>query len=156
MPVYKQVYIILKRLGVYGNGMALNEIADWAGVGFGTVDLVIRRGITAVFKTNFRACHVQWPSKEEKSQAKNWIETATTSAFQKGWCIVDRTTIPIFEKPHYYEQAFYDRKSRYFINAQIINIPNRQIIDYATGFNGSRHDIDCFRSTNLGKNPENR
>lgn len=40
------------------------------------------------------------------------------------------------------------------INTQIINTPNRQIIDYATGFNGSRHDTHCFRSTNLGKNPE--
>ncbi len=68
--------------------------------------------------------------------------------------MVDGTTIPIFEKPHHYWQAFYDRKSRYSINAQIINTPNRQIIDYATGFNGSRHDTHCFRSTNLGKNPE--
>ena len=154
MPVYKKVYITLKRLGVYRNSMALNEIADWAGVGYGTVDLVIRRVITAVFKTNLRARHIRWPSGEEKTQAKDWIETATTSAFQKGWCMVDGTTIPIFEKPHYYRQAFYDRKSLYSINAQIINTPNRQIIDYATGFNGSRHDTHCFRSTKLGKNPQ--
>ncbi len=58
MPVYKQVYITLKRLSAYGNGMALNEIANWAGVGFGTVDLVTRRVITAVFETNLRARHI--------------------------------------------------------------------------------------------------
>ncbi len=68
--------------------------------------------------------------------------------------MVDGTTISIFEKPHYYGQAFYDRKSRYSINAQIINTPNQQIIDYAIRFNGSCHDTHCFRSTNLGKNPE--
>ncbi len=129
MPVYKQVYITLKRLGAYGNGMALNEIADWAGMGFATVDLVTRRVITAVFETNLRVRHIRWPSREKKLQAKDWIETATTSAFQKGWCTVDGTTIPIFEKPHYYWKAFYDRKSRYSINAQIINTPNQQIID---------------------------
>ncbi len=67
--------------------------------------------------------------------------------------MVDGTTIPIFEKPHYYWQAFYDQKSCYSINAQIINTPNRQIIDYATGFNGSCHDTNRFRSTNLGQNP---
>ncbi len=54
--------------------------------------------------------------------------------------MVDGTTIPIFEKSHYFGESFYDRKAEYSINAQIINIPNRQIIDYATGFNGSRQD----------------
>lgn len=66
--------------------------------------------------------------------------------------MVDGTTIPIFEKPHYYDESFYDRKNRYSINAQIVNTPNRQIIDYATGFNGSRHDTHCFAFTRLAKN----
>lgn len=65
--------------------------------------------------------------------------------------MVDGTTIPIFEKPHYYGESFYDRKSRYLINAQIMNTPNRQI-DYATGFNGSRHDTHCFSFTRLARN----
>lgn len=54
--------------------------------------------------------------------------------------MVDGTTIQIFEKPHYYGESLYDWVRRYSINAQIINTPNRHIIDYATGFNGSRHD----------------
>ena len=68
--------------------------------------------------------------------------------------MVDRTTIPIFEEPHYYRQAFYDQKSRYFINTQIINTSKRQIIDYATRFNDFRHDTHSFRLTNLGQNPQ--
>ena len=65
--------------------------------------------------------------------------------------MVDGTTIPIFEKPHYFGKSFYDRKTQYSINAQIINTPNRQIINYATGFNGSRHDKHCFGFTRLSK-----
>lgn len=68
--------------------------------------------------------------------------------------MVNRTTILIFKKLHYYWQAFYNRKSRYSINAQIISTPNRQIINYTTGFNGLRHDTHCFQLTNLGKNPQ--
>lgn len=134
--------------------MALDEVADWAGVGYGTVDLVTRRMIAAVFETNLRSRHIRWLSGEEKIRAKDWIEIMTSPAFRKGWCMVDGTTIPIFEKPHYYGQAFYDWKSRYSINTQIINTPNQQIIDYATGFNFSCHDTHYFRAINLGKNSE--
>ena len=58
--------------------------------------------------------------------------------------MVDGITIPIFEKPHYLGEFFYDWKAQYSINTQIINTLNRQIIDYATGFNRSRHDTYCF------------
>ncbi len=68
--------------------------------------------------------------------------------------MVDGTTIPIFEKLHYFGESFYDRKAQYSINAQIINTLNRQIIEYATGFNGSRHDIHCFGFTRLSKHHE--
>ena len=65
--------------------------------------------------------------------------------------MLDGITIPIFEKPHYFGESFYDRKAQYSINARIINTPNRQIIDYATRFNGSRHDTHCFGFTWLSK-----
>ncbi len=68
--------------------------------------------------------------------------------------MVDGTTIPIFEKPHYFGESFYDRKAQNSINAQIINTPNRQIIDYATGLNGSRYDTHCFSFTRLSKHDE--
>lgn len=71
ISVYKQVYITLKRLGAYRNGMALNEIADWARESLATVYLVTCRVITAIFETNLRARHIRWPSGEEKSQAKD-------------------------------------------------------------------------------------
>lgn len=65
--------------------------------------------------------------------------------------MVDRTLILLHKKPSYYGETFFDRKINYSINVQIINTPNSQIIDYASEFQGSRHDNHCFQSTRLSK-----
>lgn len=65
--------------------------------------------------------------------------------------MIDGTTILIFEKPHYFGESFYDWKAQYSINTQIINIPNRQIIDYLTTSNASYYDTHCFVFTRLLK-----
>lgn len=43
MPVDQHNLIVLKRFGTYGNGMTVQGVAQSAGVGKGTVDLVTRR-----------------------------------------------------------------------------------------------------------------
>ena len=66
--------------------------------------------------------------------------------------MIDEITISLYEKSHFYDDAFFDRKSRYSINIQIINIfHNRQIIDYASEFNDNRHDSHCFEKTHFYK-----
>lgn len=67
--------------------------------------------------------------------------------------MVDGTLIPLYQKLSHYRKTFFDQKSNCFINVQIINTPNRKIIDYASGFWDSRHDTHCFAFTKLGKNP---
>ena len=118
----------------------------------GTINLVTQQVMTAVLKSNLRRKHVRWPGTEEKKAAKQWVADQSTPLFWNGWCMVDGTTISIFEKPHYYGESFYDQKSQYLINTQIINMFNRQIIDYAIGFNGNRHEMHCFFFTRLAQN----
>lgn len=55
----------------------------------------------------------------------------------------------------YYGEAHFDRKGNYSINTQIVNTPNLQIIDYASGFRESGHDMHCFEHTKLGIAPQN-
>ena len=64
--------------------------------------------------------------------------------------MVDGTLVPLYRKPSYYRETFFDQKSNYSINVQIINTPNRKIIDYASRFRGSRHNTHYFTSTKLG------
>ena len=110
-----------------------------------------QRVIVAIFSSNLQARHVRWPAEAEKEAAKQWVEAQSIPGFRDGWWMVDGTLIPISEKPRYYGDAFYDRKGRYTISTQIVNTPNRQIIDYATSLNGSRHDTHCFAFTRLSK-----
>lgn len=96
--------------------------------------------------------HIRWPSGEEKEAAKDWVEEhAGKSTWRGGFCMVNGTLIPLYKKPTHYGETFFDRKMNYSINVQIINTPNRQIIDYAPGFRGSRHDNFCFESTRLAQ-----
>ena len=155
IPVERQILIALKRFGTYGNNSSLQAIAHWAGIGKGTVHRVTRRVIVAVFESGMQKDHIRWSleGSETREAAKQWVEDiGASSEWRDGWCMIDGTTISLFEKSHYYGDAFFDRKSRYSINVQIVNISHdRQIIDYVSGFNGSRHDSHCFLETSLYK-----
>ena len=66
--------------------------------------------------------------------------------------MINKTIIFLFEKFHYYDDVFFDKKNKYFINVQIINtFYDKQIIDYVNEFNDNRHDFHCFLKINLYK-----
>ncbi len=122
-------------------------------MGKGIIDKVCRRVLTAIQNSTLRTTHVRWPVNTEREEAKRWIEEQISmSEWRNGFCMVDGTLIPLYRKISHYGETFFDRKCNYFINIQIINTPNQKIIDYASGFQGSCHDIYCFASTKLGKN----
>lgn len=51
--------------------------------------------------------------------------------------MVDKTLIPLYCKPYWYGDTFFDHKSNYSMNVQIINTPNLKIINYITRFTNS-------------------
>ena len=154
IPVERQLLTTLIRMGSYGNAASLAKIGDLCGMGKGTVDKVCRRVLIAIQSSTLRTTHVRWPVGAEREEAKRWVEEQVSlSEWRNGFCMVDGTLIPLYRKPSHYGETFFDRKCNYSINVQIINTPNRKIIDYASGFRGSRHDTHCFASTKLGKNP---
>ena len=150
IAVDRQILISLFRFGTYGNAASQDKIATISGVGHGTVDLITRRVITAVQESDLRGRHIRWPDIQEREEAKQWVENQTgVPAWRHGWCMVDGTTIPLYQKPAWYGDTFYDRKQRYSMNVQLVNTPDRRIIDYSSGNRGSRHDGHCFESTQL-------
>jgi hypothetical protein len=152
IPVEKQLFIALTRFGTYGNGAALSKIADLAGVGHGTIDLVTRRVITAIQHSDIVKQNIHWPDGEEREEAREMVHQKTgIHAFRNGWCMIDGTLIPLYQKPSWYGERFFDRKSRYSLNVQIVNTADRRIIDYCTGFRGTQVDSKAFRSTRLWK-----
>jgi len=53
IPVQDQLAVALFRFGHDGNGASMQVVADWAGLGKGTVHLVTRRVMTAILHPSF-------------------------------------------------------------------------------------------------------
>ncbi|PBK91240.1 hypothetical protein ARMGADRAFT_1046786 [Armillaria gallica] len=121
MPVGHQLVIALFQFGPYGNAASVESIVQWAGVSAGM------------------------PNAKEKEVAKEWVEAASCAVWRNGWILVDRTLVPLAEKPAYHGEAYFDRKFNYLLN--LITLPNLQIIDYVIGHCSSAHDSTTFNNS---------
>lgn len=119
MPVREQVAICLFRFGHFGNASSTLKVALWAGVSYGTVRLVTKRVMTAVCDERFRRVVMSWPDSAERECAKAWVEERSCPAWRDGWCMVDGTLVPLFQRPGSFGNAFFDRKSNYSLNVQV-------------------------------------
>jgi hypothetical protein len=120
MPVDHQLALALYRFGRYGNGVRLEDVASWAGVGKGTVLLYTRRVIRALTRKTVLLEAIQWPSDEEIEEAKDWVEHASgCREWRRGWCMVDGTLVPLYARPHWYGESYYDRKCNYSLGFQV-------------------------------------
>lgn len=116
----------------------------------GTVVKVTARVIEAVLSQHDDV--IRWASEGEKEEAKQWVEnTSSCSTWRDGYCMVDGTLIPLFEKPTFFGEAYFDRKSNYSLNVQLITLPNLRIIDYVLGHCGSAHDSTVFKDSRTVK-----
>ena len=119
MPVEEQLAITLYRFGHDGNASGLQAVANWAGVGKGTVALVTRRVMAAILRPEFMKDAVRWPMEEEKEDAKRWVDQHSCHAWRGGWCFVDGTLVPLASRPAWYGESYFDRKNRYSLNFQV-------------------------------------
>ncbi|KAI0702778.1 hypothetical protein C8Q76DRAFT_632870 [Earliella scabrosa] len=118
-PVEQQLAIALWRFGHYGNAAGLQKVANWAGVGKGYVLLATRRVIVALTRPDFVSQTIRMPTEEEKEAAKAWVEAHSCKAWRHGWCLVDGTLVPLFVRPHWYGESYFDRKCHYSLNVQV-------------------------------------
>ncbi|KJA12825.1 hypothetical protein HYPSUDRAFT_98158, partial [Hypholoma sublateritium FD-334 SS-4] len=118
MPIEDQLAITLYRFGHFGNAAGITKVARWSGYAKGTVLLATRRVLTAILSKNFMETAVALPNDEEKEAAKQWIEDHSCKAWRDGWCMVDGTLIPLFDRPFWYGESYFDRKCNYSLNIQ--------------------------------------
>ncbi|KAF8226851.1 hypothetical protein L208DRAFT_1299822 [Tricholoma matsutake] len=147
MPVQVQVAITLYCFGHYGNAASTMKVGLWAGVGVGTVPLVTKWVIKALCSECFRSLALQWSSDQAKATVKAWVEEASCPAWRDGWLMVDGTLVPLFMQPTFSGNTWFDHKSNYSMNVQIISTPDLQIIDYGVGLPGSQHDATAWVET---------
>ena len=119
MPVESQLAITLYRFGHNGNAASLQSVANWAGIGKGTVTLATRRVMTAILWPDFMQNAIRMPNEEEKEAAKEWVAAHSCDAWRNGWCMVDRTLVPLYAHPYWYGSSYFDWKNNYSMNVQV-------------------------------------
>lgn len=120
IPVHEQLAITLFRLGHDGNAASVIAVAQWAGVSSGAVVKCTRRVMVAFLALHDAAIH--WPTEEEKEQAKEWVESVSCAEWRDGFCMVDGTLVPLSQKPGHHGEAYFDRKSNYSLNVQVMSL----------------------------------
>ncbi|THV01308.1 hypothetical protein K435DRAFT_655724 [Dendrothele bispora CBS 962.96] len=151
-PVTHQLAVALYWLGHYGNAASTVKVALWAGIGYGTVRLFMKRVMEAVCRENFRKTVMAWPSDDTKEHAMDWIEENSCEAWRPGWLMVDGTLVPLYSRPAFFNNTWYDRKSNYSMNLQLVTTPDLRIIDFAVGLPGSQHDATAWKDTYIYQN----
>ncbi|KAE9399470.1 hypothetical protein BT96DRAFT_957252 [Gymnopus androsaceus JB14] len=92
---------------------------------------------------------VKLPTELEKEEAKKWVEKHSCRAWRDRWCFVNGTLIPLYARPYWYGESYFNRKCHYSLNIQIINLPNLRIIDFSYGHTGSMHDSSVWGGTKI-------
>ena len=118
-PVDKQLAVTLYRMGRYGNGGSLEDVARFAGVAHGTVPLFTKRCFDAIERLH--PLFVRPLTEDEKEVEKQWMEAHVGFAglWREGYVMYDGTIVPLCDKPAQNGQAYYTRKCNYGLNAQV-------------------------------------
>ncbi|EKM49371.1 uncharacterized protein PHACADRAFT_67659, partial [Phanerochaete carnosa HHB-10118-sp] len=149
MPIPHQLAIVLYRFGHNGNAAGVEAVAQWAGSSAGMVVKATRWVIIAFLALHDQA--IRWPSAAEKEEAKEWVEAAACTAWRDGYVLVDGTLVKLAEKPARHGKAYFDCKSNYSLNVQLITLPNLRIVDYVIGHCRSVHDSTAFMDSRTHK-----
>jgi hypothetical protein len=127
-PVQWQLAVTLDRLGHNGNASCLNHMIPTWGVSNGSLVNFTKRCFVALQYA--LKGFLKWPNRSER-------QTLSSEFAKKGFpgCVglIDGTYIPLSQRPKEGGECYYDRKSRYSINTQIICDHNRKILFVFTG-----------------------
>lgn len=99
--------------------------------------------MTAVLREDFVNEAICMPDPEGKEAAKNWVEAHSCRAWRNGWLFVDGTLIPLFDRPHWYGESYFDRKCNYSMNIQVRSDVRSQSDQLLTNY---RLSADCLTS----------
>jgi hypothetical protein len=121
ISVEQQLAVTLYRFGHDGNAASLQSVANWAGIGKGTVSLITRQVMTVILRPTFLQDAVRMPTTAEKENVKKWVEEHSCEAWRGGWCMVDSTLVPLAYRPYWFGESYFDRKCNYSLNVQVFS-----------------------------------
>lgn len=122
-PVRIQLAVTLYRMGRFGNGASVEDIARVAGISEGAVELFTCRVQVALM--SLHDIFVRPLTEEEKEREKRWIEENlgfTGSSWREGWIMYDGTIVVLYARPGLDGAAYYTRKCNYGMNTQVSSL----------------------------------
>jgi hypothetical protein len=172
-PVQTQLAVTLYRMGRYGNGASVKDIARIVGISEGSVENYTEHCLVAI--ESLHDIFVRKLTPEEKEVEKKWMDEhlGFVGSWRDGWVMYDGTIVVLYAKPGLHGDAYYTRKANYGLNVQastclccllvvelifcmqIGNVAsNLRIVDYSHGMTGSAHDSAAFAHTGAAKYPD--
>lgn len=151
-PVREQLAVCLYRMGRYGNGASLGDIARMAGISEGSVVNYSNHCIEAIM--SLHEIFVRKLTDEEKEVEKTWMDNHlgfTGSHWRDGWLMYDGTIVVLYAKPDLNGDAYYTRKCNYGLNLQVtlISHSSSNLLIVLVHRSEMCHQI-CASSTFLG------
>lgn len=149
-PTWIQLLVVLNRLGCEGNGISIDRNAMFNGISHGSVYSYQTRVFAAI--KDLEKVYLFWPNIEQRKK----ISERFGSHHGLPGCvgIVDGTPVNFFQKPGIDGEVYWNRKSRYAINLQLICDDRRNIIFMQTGWPGSVFDSTVFDQSNICLSPD--
>ncbi|OWZ02473.1 hypothetical protein PHMEG_00025957 [Phytophthora megakarya] len=133
-----QLTVTLDRLGDYGNGVSLG--GKWTCVLYTTRVLEVLNDLASKF--------IVWSNKRKR---KSMSRRMAAKIFKGCVGFIDGTTFPHYHNPTVDGECYFDRKSRYSINGQILCDDNRRVIAFYAGWRASCCDSTVYKKMQLTK-----
>lgn len=114
-----QLAVTLYRMGRYGNGASVEDVARMAGCSEGSVENYTRRCFTAILSLHDQFVRPLTPEEKEVEKAYMDNHLGFKGLWREGWVMYDGTIVVLFRKPGQNGDAYYTRKSNYGLNLQV-------------------------------------
>lgn len=141
--------LLLKYLGSFGNSNSATNLAQFFGLGKGTIDNYLDRAATAILSLQGEA--ITWPDVDERREIGRRIQEK--HGFPNCVGLIDGTLLPLAFKPIANGEDYYTRKANYAVHALITCDDVARVSDVVIGWPGSVHDKRVWTNGRLCQRP---
>ena len=148
--VWIQLLLVLHRFGCYGNGASRGSLARTFGVSAGSVNIFTDRVMQVIL--DLEPEFLYWPNAAERHQ----ISSHFGQKFGLPGCvgIVDGTPFNLSQRPAIEGSSFFNRKSNYAFNIQLVCDDRKLIRAYVVGWPGPTYDSVVWEQSQVHLHPE--
>ncbi|KAF9223943.1 hypothetical protein BS17DRAFT_678473, partial [Gyrodon lividus] len=125
LPTAIQLAIFLNHAGHYGNAISPKDVAQWAGVSVGFVINCTNHVMVAILDQHDDFMIFPSFDLQDMENARSYVEAQVCPEWRNGTLAADGSAFCLYAKPGLHGETFFDWKSNYSLNCQVINLNYR-------------------------------